>query len=396
MHAAATRRPTATEWRNDILLALGLSALSIVVVQAGARDIGSVEPVSVALLLLQTLPLAFRRFAPWAVFAVSAGATAAHAMLATESLSTSLGSLIALYSVADQSERQRSVLAALALGIGLGAIIFSKAPMPAALGALLQAELAVFVSWILGTWSRERRAYIGTVEDRAARAERDRQLEAERAVASERQRIARELHDVVSHQVSVIVIQAGAARRSLGRRPDDVATAVSAIEVAGRQALTDMRRMLGMLSGPDTRDGDSTLAPLPRLDQLGTLVDTVSATGVRVGLSIEGEPRALDPAVDVAAYRIIQEALTNVLKHASGSDAQVRVAYEPASLRIEIENVGSTRSMDLPAREGEGHGLIGMRERASMLGGELEAGPTPTGFRVIARLPIQHASGEVA
>ena len=389
MDSAIVRRPSATEWRTDILLAAGLSALSIIVVQAGARDIGSLEPISVGLLLLQTLPLAFRHFAPWPVFIVSAGATVAHAALATDSLNTSLGSLFALYTVGDQSNRQHSAFAALALGISLGAIIVSKAPMPAALGALLQAELAVLVAWILGTWSRERRAYIGTVEDRATRAERDHQLEAERAVASERQRIARELHDVVSHQVSVIVIQAGAARRALGRRPEDVATAIGAIEVAGRSALTDMRRMLGILSGPDARDGDSSLAPLPSLDQLGTLVDTVSAAGVRVGLSIEGQRRPLDPAVEVAAYRIIQEGLTNVLKHASGSDAQVVVAFEPDTLRIEIENAGTARSPDLPSRDGEGHGLIGMRERASMLGGEIETGRTPTGFRVVARLPLQ-------
>jgi len=382
-------RPSAATWRNDVLLALGLSALSLVVVQAGAQDIGSLEPISVALLLVQTLPLAFRHVAPWPVFVVSAGATVAHAALATESLNTSLGSLFALYSVADQSDRRRSAVAAAVLGIGLGAIIVAKAPLPAALGALLQAELAVLVAWTLGTWSRERRTYIGTVEDRAARAERDRQLEAERAVASERQRIARELHDVVSHQVSVIVIQAGAARRALDRRPEDVATAIGAIEVAGRHALTDMRRMLGMLSGPDAAGGEASLAPLPGLDELGGLVEDVSKAGIRVELAIDGGRRPLDPGVEVAAYRIVQEGLTNVLKHASGSEAKVHISFQPDVLRIEIENRGTTRSADLPVRDRGGHGLIGMRERATMLGGELETGPTATGFRVVARLPIQ-------
>ena len=156
MTTAFASRPSATTWRNDVLLALGLSALSLVVVQAGAQDIGSLEPVSIALLLLQTLPLAFRHVAPWPVFAVSAGATVAHAALATESLNTSLGSLFALYSVADQSDRRRSAVAAVVLGVALGAILMVKAPMPAALGALLQAELAVLVAWTLGTWSRER------------------------------------------------------------------------------------------------------------------------------------------------------------------------------------------------------------------------------------------------
>lgn len=383
---------SAATWRSDILLALALTALSLFVVQSGAQDIGSLEPISVALLLLQTIPLAFRHVLPWPVFAVSAAATLAHAALAPGSLNTSLGSLFALYSVADQSDRRRSTVAAVALGVALGSIILAKAPMPAGLGALLQAELAVLVAWTLGTWSRERRAHIGTVEDRAARAERDRLLEAERAVSTERRRIARELHDVVSHQVTVIVIQAGAARRALGRRPEDVESAIGAIEVAGRHALTDMRRMLGMLSGPDAPDEGSSLAPLPGLDLLGALVDSVSAAGVRVGLSIDGERRPLDPAVDVAAYRIVQEALTNVIKHASGGDARVLVAFTPDAVRIEITNTGAGRSPDAPGREGGGHGLIGMRERAVMLGGELEAARTPTGFRVAARLPVQPAA----
>jgi signal transduction histidine kinase len=381
-------------WQADLIVAVGLSALSLLVVGAGAQDIGSVAPVSVGLLLLQTLPLAFRHLAVWPVFLVSTAATIAHAALATDSLNSSLGSLFALYAVADQADRRRSAVAGLILGIGLGAIIVTKAPMPAALGALLQAELAVTVAWILGTWAHERRAYIGTVEDRAARAEREQQDNAARAVASERARIARELHDVVSHQVSVIVIQAGAARRALGRRPDDVAAAIEAIETAGRHALTDMRRMLGILGEPGPGRPES-LAPLPGLDELGALVERVRAAGIRVELSIEGERRPLDPGVEVGAYRIVQEALTNVLKHASASEARVAVGYEPAVLMIEVENRRTGRSSDLPRGSGEGHGLIGMRERATVLGGTLDAGPTPTGFRVSARLPVQ-AQGERA
>jgi signal transduction histidine kinase len=379
-------------WQTDVLLALALSGLSLLVVQSGAQDIGSVEPVSVAFLLLQTLPLAFRRVAPWPVFAVAAGATVIHAALATDSLNSSLGSLFALYFVADRTDRSRSVFGAAALGIALGGIIASKAPLPLALGSLLQAELAVLVSWLLGTWSRERRAYTGTVEERAARAEREREAQAERAVATERSRIARELHDVVSHQVSVIVIQAGAAKRSLGRRPDDVASALDAIDTAGRNALTDMRRMLGILGASSDADASTPLQPLPGLGQLGALAERVTAAGIRVELSIDGERRSLDPGIELAAYRIIQEALTNVMKHASGSDARVEVSYDADALRIDVENRRSSRSTDLPSRAGEGHGLVGMRERAGMLGGTLEAVPTATGFRVAARLPIQAAA----
>ncbi len=378
-------------WQTDVALALALSALSLLVVQSGAQDIGSVEPVSVAFLLLQTLPLAFRRFAPWPVFVVCAAATVIHAGLATDSLNSSLGSLFALYFLADRSERSRSVIGAAALGVALGAIIASKAPLPLALGSLLQAELAVLVSWLLGTWARERRDYTGTVEERAARAERDREAQAERAVATERSRIARELHDVVSHQVSVIVIQAGAAKRALGRRPDDVASALDAIVTAGRNALTDMRRMLGILGAAGAGSDATGLEPLPGLDQLGALAERVTAAGIRVELSIVGERRPLDPGIELAAYRIIQEALTNVMKHASGGDARVAVDYATDAIRIEVENRRTSRSQDLPGPTGEGHGLIGMRERAAMLGGSLEAVPTATGFRVTALLPIQSA-----
>ena len=287
----------------DTLLALALTGLSIIALLAGARDIGSYAPESIALLLLQTLPIAFRRIAPLPVLVVTLAATIVHALLATESLNTTLGSLIALFTVAERCDRRTSIVAGLAMGGSFAALLVTQAGVPASLGSLVQTELAVIVAWTLGTWSRERRAYIGTVEDRAARAEADREAQARLAVAAERERIARELHDVVTHHVSVIVIQAGAARRALELRPADAREAIDAIDTTGRLALGDMRRMLGILgSGPTAAagadEGDpetAALAPMPGLDQLGALIESVRAAGLPVELSIEGQSRRLDP-----------------------------------------------------------------------------------------------------
>jgi signal transduction histidine kinase len=374
----------------DGLLALALTALSVVTILAGARDIGAYHPASIALLFTQTVPLVLRRVAPMPVFVVTAVATIAHALLATDSLNATLGSLIALFTVAERHDRRTSALAAIALGAAMGTLIAYKAGLPGSLGSLVQTLLSVLVSWTLGSWARERRAYIGTVEDRAARAEHEREERARRAVVEERERIARELHDVVTHHVSVIVIQAGAARRALEKRPDDALEAIDAIDATGRRALGDMRRLLGILGGPADGPGGSEpagLEPMPGLDRLGQLIESVRAAGLPVELSIEGEPRPLDPGVELSAYRIIQEALTNTLKHAEGARAQVSVRYERAALEVRVADQGGA-GRGLATADSGGRGLVGMRERVAMFGGSLEAGPAGGGFRVAARLPL--------
>ena len=387
---------------TDLAVALGLTALSFVPVAAGAQDIGSLAPGSVALLFLQTLPLAVRRRWPFAVFAVTATATIAHASLAGDSLSSSLGALFALYPLADLRERRVSAAAAVALGVAFVTIVAIKAGIPASLGSIVQTQLAVWVSWLLGTWARERRAYIGTVEERAERAEREREERAERAVEQERTRIARELHDVVTHHVSVIVIQAGAAARALGRRPDDAATSIRAIDTAGRQALTDMRRMLGILAPPATaedaagRSGDERLEPMPGLDRLGRLLESVRAAGLPVELTVTGDRQQLDPGIELSAYRIVQEALTNVLKHAAGARTTVSVRYLPDAVELTIEDDGAGQAETPPGHGEPGRGVIGMRERVAMLGGRFEAGPMERGFRVHALLPTEAPSPVVA
>jgi signal transduction histidine kinase len=241
-------------------------------------------------------------------------------------------------------------------------------------------------AWILGDNLRNRRAYLAELEERAARLERDREVEARRAVQRERGRIARELHDVVAHTMSVMVVQAGAARRVMRKRPDDAEDALVAIEDAGRQGLAEMRRLLGVLRHEDERN--LTLAPQPSLQYVDELVARSVEAGVNVELEIEGAPRPLPAGVDLSAYRIVQEALTNVLKHAGGAArACVQVRYRPESVEVEVFDDGRGVAAD-PASNGEGHGLVGMRERVALFGGELRVGPRRGGgFSVKARLP---------
>jgi signal transduction histidine kinase len=203
-------------------------------------------------------------------------------------------------------------------------------------------------------------------------------------------RIARELHDVVAHHVSVMGLQAGAARRVLGRQPDKAEAALSSIEASSRQAVLELHRLLGFLRRADQTDD---LAPHPDLAQLSDLVAQAGQGALTVTLSVEGEPRPLPPTLEVSAYRVVQEALTNARKHSGGTTATVRVAYQPTMLEIEVLDDGN-RGAEPPLPNAGGHGLIGMRERVALHGGHLRAGPRPHGgFAVHATFPLNgHAT----
>ena len=386
----------------DTVIAAGLTAVSLLTIAGGALDFGRMEPLSLAFVLLQTLPLVLRRRAPVLVFAITFGALVGHALFATGTFNSSIGALVALFTVADLRPRPVSLAAALVAAGSIAAVILAKAGVPAGLAGLVQSVLTVLVVWLVGLWAQERRRYIGTVEERARRAEEERERQAARAVAEERDRIARELHDVVAHHVSVIVIQAGGALRALDRRPDDARSALQAIDASGRLALADMRRMvaiLGPAAEPVTASAPGTPAdgpaPMPGLARLGELLENVRAAGLRTELSVAGSPRALAPGVELSAYRIVQEALTNTLKHAPDARSAVTVRYEPDVLVLEVVDDGGagrrTGRPDLDHPGHPGHGLIGMRERAALFGGSLEAGPLDRGFRVAARLPLRAA-----
>lgn len=202
------------------------------------------------------------------------------------------------------------------------------------------------------------------------------------AVAEERARIARELHDVVGHAIAVMTVQAGAERLALGTARPETSKVLTQIEHTGRQTLQEMRRLLGVLRTPED---DADVAPQPGLAQLDSLVDRMGRAGLRVDLEVTGEPGPVSPGVDISAYRVVQEALTNVLKHADSHRASVRVRHDGGVIEIEVTDDGVPRSA---APVGQGHGLTGMRERVALYSGSLEAGPGPAGgWRLFARLP---------
>lgn len=227
------------------------------------------------------------------------------------------------------------------------------------------------------------RRVLGDRERRVQLAERERDVAAREAVVEERARIARELHDVVAHNVSMMVIQAGAERHLLDAASGSTREVLETIERVGRGALTDMRRMVGMLRS----DPDNPLAPQPGLDDLATLVTQVRAAGLPVELRVDGAKRELPVGIELSAYRIVQEALTNALKHAGDARAVVQVRYGADSLELEIVDDGTGAPA---AVSGDGHGLVGIRERVVVYGGRLDAGHRPTGgFAVRVRLPIR-------
>jgi signal transduction histidine kinase len=261
-------------------------------------------------------------------------------------------------------------------------IVVVNIPGPQLTGDYIFIPLRFVVAWIAGYALHERAEQAEAAEERAAQAEREREAAARVAVAEERSRIARELHDIVAHAVSVMVLQVGAVRHKL---PDALAEdrdALRGVERAGRTALAEMRRLLAAMR----REGDEAeLVPQPGLDGLDSLLGEISRAGLPVELHVDGQPVALPRGIDLSAYRIVQEGLTNALKHAHASDADVTVRYRPNELEIEVRDNGRGSATS----DGLGHGLIGVRERVKIYGGKMTAGTaTEGGFVLSTRLPI--------
>ncbi|MEV1048974.1 sensor histidine kinase [Streptomyces sp. NPDC049916] len=308
--------------------------------------------------------------------------------------------LVITYTVATVGERWASRLA---LVCSLSAAALSQLRWEAEPGGSWAQVLFVTViltvpfvlAWVLGDSLRTRRAYFDQLEERAARLEREREAQSKVAVAAERARIARELHDVVAHNVSVMVVQADGAAYVMDAAPDQAKQALETISSTGRQALAEMRRLLGVLRTGDAPESGEYV-PQPDVEQIEDLVDQVRLTGLAVDFKVEGTPRPLPSGVELTAYRIVQEALTNTRKH-GGPDAgaSVRLVYFDDGLGLLVEDDGRGASHELyedGGADGAGHGMIGMRERVGMVGGTLDAGPRPGGgFRVSALLPLKPA-----
>jgi signal transduction histidine kinase len=253
-------------------------------------------------------------------------------------------------------------------------------------GLAPMAVAAMPVGAAVGDAVRSRRALVAVLEERARRAEEAAELESRRRVAEERLRIARDVHDLVAHHIAVMNVQAGVAAHLLQSRPRAAAEALGHVGTAGRAVLDDLGTLLGLLR--ESGDPDTPIEPTPGLADLERLIDSAAAAGLRVDRATEGSPRPLPAAVEVSAYRVVQEALTNAHKHGTGP-ARLTLAYTPGRLRIEVSNDCSGHR-----RGGAGYGLIGMRERVTAVGGELRAGPAPGGrFVVSASVPVREEAG---
>jgi signal transduction histidine kinase len=385
------RRLRASPWVFDSGLALVAVGLSTTVFVFENGPVGSGLPrgtlaVGYALVLLHTLPLAARRRFPGTVLAICVASGLAIAALGLPPIVLGLAILVAVYSVAAYGDRWVALAGLAAAAVGSVAVQLTPGRFQAP--TVVSNGLIIGAAWLLGHFVGVRRRYITRLEERTAELERARAELARRAVAEERLRLARELHDVVAHSISMIAVQSGVGAHVADTHPEEAAKALGAIEATSRAALTELRRLLGVLRQDSEPQG--SLSPVPGLADLDSLLAEVAKAGLAVKLQVHGTRASLPAGVDMSAYRIVQEALTNVVKHAGPARAQVVVGYHDRDVTVEILDDGRGAATSTgEGRAGTGHGLIGMRERVAAFGGDLEAGPGPDGgFRVAARLPL--------
>ena len=374
----------------DALTALTVGVLSLIVFFTVERTpIARRDPdaVGVVLIVAAAGALAFRRRWPVAVLVATAGATMAMNVLDYPDSGLPLLVMIALYTVAALCDRRVTVVATAAVLVCIATVVADAGDLDK---GTVVATLAVFA--MIAVWGDRRKvrdAYSEQLELRAAEKERERLEAARRAVVDERLRIARELHDVVAHAMSVVAVQSGVGAHVIDHRPDEAKHILEAISRTSRDSLNEMRRLLGVLrADPSSDEPAAELAPTPGLAGLDELAERVTEAGVPVETTIEGAGAAVPIGVDLAAYRIVQEALTNVLKHAGQAHVRVQVRYEPGAVHVEVldDGRGPAAAGAAPVN-GSGQGLVGMRERAAIYGGRLEAGPRRGGgFRVAATL----------
>jgi signal transduction histidine kinase len=344
-------------------------------------------------LVLCCAPLAWRRRAPLAVLMVVFGVTLAwvYSMYRLDQQGPFEGFvaiMIAVYTAAAYTSGNEAIATAVVTTVGLLVGVITGGVGGESAGNVIPFTLWVVVAYVIGRVFRRRQLVAAELGDRVSRLEREREQRAQQAVAAERERIARELHDVIAHSVSVMVVQAGAGERVLDGDPEQARAAFYSIRETGSEALEEMRRLLGLLR---QKHDALSLAPQPSIARLSLLVDEVRAAGLPTQLAVEGRPKTLAPGIELSAYRIVQEALTNIRKHAGAVSASVRVHYTEHEVVLEVDDNGNG-TLETNG-DGSGHGLIGMRERAALYGGTLEAGPrTDGGFRIRATLPLEHPS----
>ncbi len=374
---------------QDTALALALTIVDLATLlpySAQVRPLG----LALGLVAVETLPLALRRRWPRLTFLVIGAARLTYDLVGLKYAPVPLGPAIAYFTVIERCPpaTRRVVTSLLVAGM-----IASQLPAGHSEPYDIAVPALIFLTaWMAGTLTRTRGAYVAEVEARAARAEADRDADAARAAAAERGRIARELHDVVAHHVGLMAVQSEAAGSLLPGRPAEAAKSVEIIGTTARQALSELRKLLGVLRGP----GDSAdFAPVASLAELDTVLGQVRQAGLTVDCHVEGAAFPLSPGTDLTAYRIIQEALTNTIRHSGAGRATVSLCYEPGFVTVQVTDSGPALlptavdgSRGRPAPAGSGFGLAGIAERVASCGGTLTFGPAAGGaFSVTARLP---------
>jgi signal transduction histidine kinase len=395
--ALLARRLTTRQWAAlDGLLAIVLAATSVAVsgddLHAAGRPHGLAYTTVVYVAIgAATLPLPGRRRYPRTVLATCVAAEAVLVSLGIR-LPAELAAGFAMYTLAataGPAVRYRVVAASLGPLLAATFLAWDGHAVTTAILAGVLACGSVLVGWLAGENSRARRLYALDLAERAAERERER---ARRAAVEERARIARELHDVVAHAMSVIAVRSGVARRIGEAQPGQAIGALSIIETISRRSLGELGQIVAVLRQDAQEPGGEERAPAPGLGDLAVLAGQIGAAGVRVDLCVEGTAQVLPPTQDLTAYRIAQEALTNVVRHSGADTATLWVRYRPGAVEIECTDPGGRRRHH-PAAAGlgnGGHGIIGMRERVAVYGGQFSAGPAGPGFRVLARLPVGH------
>jgi signal transduction histidine kinase len=382
---------TVRRWVSDVLLTL---LALVTTLPALPRDSTSTHAAEVVVLIISVAPLLVRRIWPLPVFGWIL-LTAIAAGLWSRSAVDGVALLIALYTVASRRPRKEALVCA-----GLAEVV-------AVIALLLYAKSrwwfdAIFVSGMvaaalgLGLYFAARRAYLAELHDRAERLERERDQQAALAAAAERARIAREMHDVVAHHLTVMTTLAEAAVAASASSPEKATDVMRSVAVTGRRALADTRRLLGVLRERDGAGGSAeALQPVPDLSQLDALIEQVRSAGLDTALELHGQAPDVPAGVQLAVYRLVQEALTNTLKHGgAGARASVRLSFEPGELRVDVNDDGAGSPAPAAAgglSPGYGGGLPGMRERVHAYGGDVQAGPRqPAGWAVSARLPLDN------
>lgn len=389
---------TASRWRVWAVAILPVAVLgALALTLARLADDVPAEPggdgpqtswALVGVVVLTVAPLALRYVAPSLVLVAVVAITVVTSVSEPALYLQALGAAIASYTVGERAtDRMRSAL--LVIGVAVLATVGALASGADPLRSLVLPFVALVPAWLLGDALRARRIEARQREDEARRARRELELELRSAAQEERRQVARELHDIVAHTVSVMVVQAGAARKVVQRSPERADGALAAVETTGREAMAELRRFFGALDDePDGEKGPGGLAPQPGVASLGELVERVRQAGLSVRLEVDGVAVPLPASVELAAYRIVQEALTNALRYADGAPTVVHLDYGPSQLRIEVVDEGPAGSA-AAGGSGAGRGIVGMRERAKLVGGRLEAGPVSGGFAVRAWLPLE-------